>query len=92
MLRIILLLIEYYSCNVLGMLQSNVMNIQDTVVAKLEKKGFRFINSIPSFEEGKEAILLSKKPNHYSTTMAEVEHDGTVNGMSLDEYLKAFCS
>jgi hypothetical protein len=60
--------------------------LQDQAVAILERKGFEWIREIDGATEGTVAILLtkSKRFRHFH---AEVEADGTVNGLSLPGFL-----
>jgi len=56
---------------------------QEQVIAQLERKGFRIVSRL-SYG----AVVMRKRTSSFGWTQAEVEEDGSVNGMSLDEYLK----
>ena len=60
--------------------------IQDEVVAALEKRGFRINDTISGNEDGAACVLLSRKRKS-TTHYAEVEADGLVNGTSLATFL-----
>lgn len=53
------------------------------VMEALEAKGFRWTSTLSGG-----VMMLTKKPNHYTTFMAEVDLDGLVNGESLEDFLK----
>jgi len=57
-------------------------SLMDDTINKLAKHGFEVINV------DKNTAYLAKKPNHYSTIYANVTEDGTVNGITLDKFLK----
>lgn len=63
--------------------------IQDQVVSALARKRYH-INKVShqyAEEEGGPSVYMSKRPNKYSTRYAEVAPDGSVNGMTLKEFL-----
>jgi hypothetical protein len=69
-----------------------VPDVQTKTIEALEKKGYKFVNWIkpagPEEEEkGMGAALLTKRTSSYSSSHAEVEPDGTVNGESPEKYL-----
>jgi len=65
--------------------QNEQSDVQADAVTALEKRGYKVTRSY-SEEHGK-VIVLSKKPNRFTTVIAEVDPDGTVNGQSLSQFL-----
>lgn len=55
---------------------------QDDVAAKLVRKGFRWVNTL---SDGSQVLQRKQGPVRLQ---AEVDSDGFVNGMDVDEYLK----
>jgi hypothetical protein len=59
------------------------MSEQDRVIATLERKGFHWVNKL-SYG----AVVMQKRNGALGWTQAEVDEDGSVNGVSVEEYLK----
>ncbi len=60
---------------------------QEKSIDLLTSHGYKFDNWLPGAVEGTQAALLSKKPNRYSTHHAEVEADGTINGIKPEMFM-----
>lgn len=61
---------------------------QNASVDLLTSHGYKFDNWISGSIEGTQAALLSKKPNRFSTHYAEVEADGSINGMPAEVFMR----
>lgn len=68
---------------------------QDATEAKLKAKGFRFgdwMKESDQYEDAPEdqprAFTMIRKPTRWSTQIAEVDPDGTVNGQTVTQYMK----
>jgi hypothetical protein len=61
---------------------------QEHSINLLTSHGYKFDNWISGAIEGTQAALLSKKPNRYATHYAEVEADGSINGMKPEMFMQ----
>jgi len=59
----------------------------EKVVKALEHKKWRWTSEFNDHEGGT-CVMLTKKPNRYTTHCVEVDENGLCNGMPLNEFLK----
>jgi hypothetical protein len=63
-------------------------NTQELVITKLEKLGFKVTHSFATFPELEEESICLTKKTKGTSFHALVEHNGEVNGQTLEQYLQ----